>query len=1004
MEQEREDDPYEAIQFGDFGTYIRHKKQKLQLQQEEIAALAAPDTAQIFEGIVVYVNGYTDPPIHELKNMIVQRGGEFRQYLSKNSTTHIIASNLTQAKMREFRNYKVAKPEWITESVKANKLLQWHKFSTLRVPTSLSKLGEAFLTQSSMAPSPPSHHTNTGSGSADPEHKGPDPAPLEVLDDIHVDLPDHHDQDFLMLGKRVRACVDRDAGVALGAVDNKVESAEPFWDDEDLFLDDLELDHFEFQPTPPTNVFEATVALPVSYDSESDQGLRPKACLRSEHAEVGTAVTVDINSTNGREAVLDESHPTLIELSVPWNRLNSSVQPGFVEKFYQSSRLHYLSTWKIRLKDITTEIQKDRVPALSKDKNKIIMHVDFDCFFASVATRSKPELRDLPIAVAHGSGGSTSNSEIASCNYLARGYGVKNGMQLLRARALCPDLLVVPYEFQEYEDISIEFYKILLTYADELQAVSVDEALLDVTSKCLPLWDQRKSNTADHRGDVSSSRMAPGMLADRVREQIFLATGCHASVGVAPNVLLAKLATKRAKPHGQYIWPGAPGSEETLRELRGPKPLPMDTDIDTSLTPSGSEDGSQPIKRDFPVVNQSSNLKEFSVNDLPGVGHKTKQELKERFSVQTLYELQQVSREELQRICGMKTGEMLYNSCRGIDETTLASDRDKARQSVSAEISWGVRFENQDQVDVFLWDLAREVSKRLKEIDRKGKSVVMKVMKRKEYVVGHWKHLGHGPVDQFARTGQLPMYTDDPDIIAREARNLLQHFKFSVLDLRGLGIQVLKLNNEVINAVSKTAFASLDSMNQTTLSAAMFQRRVPTAIVGGSVDPGKILLYEHLTPFPKSMELSEPKNEVSQGDLTLEIDSETFKELPTDIQEELSRHHRFVFVNQNGSETTNTASSEEMQLNDHPGLDLCAPLHHRSKDKDLAPPAVDHTLLPWSQVDPAELVALSTPAMRDTLKEYAGMNRYSHARSSTLHIDDPQHLETGILPSPSKAS
>jgi hypothetical protein len=58
-------------------------------------------------------------------------------------------------------------------------------------------------------------------------------------------------------------------------------------------------------------------------------------------------------------------------------------------------------------------------------------------------------------------------------------------------------------------------------------------------------------------------------------------------------------------------------------------------------------------------------------------------------------------------------------------------------------------------------------------------------MRRKEYVQGQWKHLGHGPVDQFARTGQLPMYTDDPELIAKEARNLLMYFKFNVLDIRG---------------------------------------------------------------------------------------------------------------------------------------------------------------------------------------------------------------------------
>jgi len=59
-------------------------------------------------------------------------------------------------------------------------------------------------------------------------------------------------------------------------------------------------------------------------------------------------------------------------------------------------------------------------------------------------------------------------------------------------------------------------------------------------------------------------------------------------------------------------------------------------------------------------------------------------------------------------------------------------------------------------------------------------------MKRKEYTKGQWKHLGHGPVDLFSRTGQLPMYTDDPDLIANEALSLLRFFKFDVLDLRGM--------------------------------------------------------------------------------------------------------------------------------------------------------------------------------------------------------------------------
>lgn len=349
-----------------------------------------------------------------------------------------------------------------------------------------------------------------------------------------------------------------------------------------------------------------------------------------------------------------------------------------------------------------------------------------------MAARGKPELLNKPIGVAHGSGGSTSNSEIASCNYLARDFGVKNGMQLQRARSLCPDLIVVPYEFQQYEDISIEFYKILLTYSDELQAVSVDEALVDVTSKCQSIWEDqenamRRSFASSPSSSVSNSqRMDPGEFAQRIRDEIYEATGCHASVGVGPNVLLAKLSTKRAKPHGQYIWPSAPGSERTLKELQGDQGFPSDQ----SFTPEDEQESRVSLEESTePVEDRKAKKapKGLSVKDLPGVGYKTAEELEERFQVTTLYELQKIPRESLQSVCGMKTGGMLYNSCRGIDETTLASDRDKVRQSVSAEISWGVRFENQQQLESFTHDLAVEVSKRLKDIDRMAKSVVVKV-------------------------------------------------------------------------------------------------------------------------------------------------------------------------------------------------------------------------------------------------------------------------------------
>jgi DNA repair protein REV1 len=89
-------------------------------------------------------------------------------------------------------------------------------------------------------------------------------------------------------------------------------------------------------------------------------------------------------------------------------------------------------------------------------KNSVIMHVDMDCFFASVSTRSNPALANKPIAIAHTMGVSQthdSTSEIACVNYAARKFGIKNGCFLGQAKTVCPDLIVLPYEFE-----SLQYY------------------------------------------------------------------------------------------------------------------------------------------------------------------------------------------------------------------------------------------------------------------------------------------------------------------------------------------------------------------------------------------------------------------------------------------------------------------------------------------------------------------------------------------------------------------
>ncbi|EEY18510.1 DNA polymerase IV [Verticillium alfalfae VaMs.102] len=114
---------------------------------------------------------------------------------------------------------------------------------------------------------------------------------------------------------------------------------------------------------------------------------------------------------------------------------------------------------------------------------RYILHVDFDSFFCAVSLKKHPELVDKPVVIAHSPG---HGSEIASCNYPSRKFGVKNGMWMKKAVELCPELKVLPYDFPAYEEASALFYEAILTVGGIVQSVSVDEALLDVSAALRP--------------------------------------------------------------------------------------------------------------------------------------------------------------------------------------------------------------------------------------------------------------------------------------------------------------------------------------------------------------------------------------------------------------------------------------------------------------------------------------------------------------------------------------
>lgn len=159
-------------------------------------------------------------------------------------------------------------------------------------------------------------------------------------------------------------------------------------------------------------------------------------------------------------------------------------------------------------------------------KDREILHLDMDAFFASVEQKTFPFLRGKPIGVC-GEG----RTVIASASYEAKACGVKSGMNLYEAKRCCPNLVLVPLNPAKYIDTAKRIISILLQFTDLVEIFSIDEAFLDVT------------NTAHLFGGAEA-------IAYKLKDEIGKELGLTCSIGIAPNKLLAKYASDQCKPNG----------------------------------------------------------------------------------------------------------------------------------------------------------------------------------------------------------------------------------------------------------------------------------------------------------------------------------------------------------------------------------------------------------------------------------------------------------------------
>lgn len=755
-----EGEEYTGSDFGGFSEYFRRKKIKLQNLDADLRA-QSPDKPPIFRGIVAHVNGYTQPSLNDLHKLIVTHGGGFVQYLDgKTTATHIIAANLTPKKAIEFRNYRIVKPAWIVDSVANGKVLPWQSYKVLdegvgqktlgfeqgRVVNKVESRQKGYMDQTKT--SWYNSQVKNIADEIDEEEEVLDVKSMRRTSDGRAQTythsqSSHHRSHFTHTKPNDNEGADEpDNELKLSNTESfeLTSSLEDALNAADYNIVASESAKIESAKQSPSGgaveqIYDETTEVRESTSALSS----PRGRKRSRSVETPLA-------SKGDKPVTAEEHNAML-LADPKIRQSSTANPDFLKQFYSESRLHHLSTWKAELKSKFQQMaseqslsQKNRIKR-KPGSRRYVMHVDFDSFFCAVSLLAAPEYIDKPAVVAHGTG---SGSEIASCNYPARGFGVKNGMWMKQAHKLCPDIKVLPYDFLAYEDASKKFYEAILSIGGVVQSVSIDEALIDISSLCLSITESGGLDGSEE--DIRLEQKKVDEIGETVRRKIKDATNCAVSVGIGSNILLAKVALRKAKPAGQYqIKP-----EEVL---------------------------------DF--------IGELAVQNLPGVAYSIGGKLEE-IGIKLVKDVRNSTKDRLMTVLGPKTGEKIWEYSRGIDHTEVGDLI--TRKSVSAEVNWGIRFINQPEAEEFVKNLCGELHKRLMSEAVKGRQLTVKIMRKSaDSPLDPAKHLGHGKCDVFNKSVSLGVATNAVEILAKEAISVLRAFGFSPGELRGLGVQMTKL-------------------------------------------------------------------------------------------------------------------------------------------------------------------------------------------------------------------
>jgi len=318
---------------------------------------------------------------------------------------------------------------------------------------------------------------------------------------------------------------------------------------------------------------------------------------------------------------------------------------------------------------------------------RTILHVDMDAFYASVEQHDNPELRGKPVVV----GGGSNRGVVAAASYEVRIFGVRSAMPMREALRRCPDLIRATPRMSRYKEVSAEIFRVFREFTPLVEGLSLDEAFLDVTA-----------SQALHGSGVD--------IARRIKQLVRERTGLMASVGVAENKLVAKIASDLDKPDGLAV---------------------ITTD------------------------NCQEQLDPLPVSVIPGIGKQTLSGL-HKVGIRTVADLRLAHDRDIEPIFG-RYAQRTRERAAGIDTRVVIPSREE--KSISAEETFEQDLVDRNDMDKELLSLSETTARRLRKAELQAGTIQIKIRQ--------------ADFQTFTRQKSLQPPVNSTDQIYHNARSLL---------------------------------------------------------------------------------------------------------------------------------------------------------------------------------------------------------------------------------------